>query len=191
MIFDLARTALVAMDFQPSIIGTLQDTGPLLERVAKAVAATRAAGGKVATVRVALSGQELAAFPEHSAMGNRMKSFADKVAPDAPTTQVVPKIGAQDGDIAVRKIRVGPFLTTDLDAQLRAAGIDTLVIAGIHTSGCVLTGVREGHDLDYRIVVLSDGCADPDQGMHDFLVCKVFPKQGEVMSTGQYIAAIS
>lgn len=191
MTFDPAKTAIVAMDFQPTILGSLQDTGPLLARVAKAIAATRAVGGKVATVRVAFTAADLAGFPDHSAMGGRMKSLADKVAADAPTTQVVPEIGAEEGDIAVRKIRVGPFLTTDLNKQLRDAGISTLVIAGIHTSGCVLTGVREAHDLDYRIVVLSDGCADPDPKMHEFLVGQVFPKQGEVMTVDEYVAALA
>lgn len=191
MTINSASTAIVAMDFQPMILGTLQDTGPLLVRVNKAIAVTRAAGGTVATVRVAFSPDDLAGFPEHSAMGGRMKSLADKVAVDAPATQLVPEIGSQQGDIAVRKIRVGPFLTTDLDKQLRKAGIDTIVFAGIHTSGCVLTGVREAHDLDYRIIVLSDACADPDAEVHNFLVGKLFPKQGEVMTVEQYSANLA
>ena len=191
MTINPTSTAIVVMDFQPTILNTLQDAGPLLVRVNKAIAATRAVGGTVATVRVAFTANDLAGFPKHSAMGRRMKSLADKVAADAPTTQIVPEIGVQQGDIAVRKIRVGPFLTTDLDAQLRKAGIDTVVFAGIHTSGCVLTGVRESHDLDYRVIVLSDGCADPDVEMHDFLVGKVFPKQSEVMTIDHYVTNIT
>jgi nicotinamidase-related amidase len=44
------------------------------------------------------------------------------------------KLRPAHGEIVVRKMRVGPFSTTDLRAQLRKAGIDTLLLAGIRTS---------------------------------------------------------
>lgn len=185
-----ASAALLVMDFQPSILATLPAPDPVIARVAGAIAATRAAGGKIAYVRVAFTPEELDAFPPHSAMGQRMKSIADKVMADAPTTQIDPRLAPQQGDIVVRKRRVGPFSTTDLDAQLKAAGIKTLVVAGIHTSGCVLTGVRDAHDLDYQVLILSDGCADPDTGVHDFLVGAIFPRQATVMTISDYERAL-
>jgi hypothetical protein len=57
---------------------------------------------------------------------------------------------------------VGAFTTTDLDRQLRDRAITTLVLAGISTSGVVLSTVREAMDCDYRIVVLEDATADSD-----------------------------
>ena len=64
----------------------------------------------------------------------------------------------------MRKQRVGAFSTTDLHEQLQARGIDTLVLAGISTSGCVHSTVLDAFDRDYRVIVLSDACADPDAG---------------------------
>jgi nicotinamidase-related amidase len=190
MQFNPPATALVAMDFQPNIQASAANSSEVTSRAAEAIATIRKAGGHAAFVRVAFTLDELAAFPAHSVMGQRMKSVADKVLADAPATQLDPRLGAREGDISVRKRRVGPFSTTDLDAQLKAAGVDTLVLAGIQTSGCVLTAVREASDLDYRLIVLSDACADPDAEMHAFLLNRVFPRQASVMTLADYTAAI-
>ena len=86
------------------------------------------------------------------------------------------------GDIVVRKTRIGAFSTTDLDAQLRARNVRTLVLAGISTSGVVLSTVCDGADRDYRLIVLSDGCADPNEEVHRMLLTKVFPRRTEVIT---------
>jgi nicotinamidase-related amidase len=190
MQFDLPRTALVAMDFQGNILATLANPDVVVTKAAEAIAATRKANGLVVFVRVAFTRDELLAFPPHSAMGQRMNTLADKVLTDAPLTQVDARLPLNQGDVCVRKRRVGPFSTTDLDARLKAAGVDTLVFAGIHTSGCVLSGVREAYDLDYRLIVLSDACADPDQTTHEFLTGRIFPKQGSVMTVEAYRRAL-
>lgn len=187
---DPSSCAVVAMDFQPNIMVTLADPLPSLAGAAAAVTAARTVGAAVASVRVAFTAEELAAFPEHSAMGGRMQSIAEKVMADAPTTQVSDALGIESGDIAVRKIRVGPFGTTDLAARLKARGIDTVALAGIHTSGCVLTAVREAHDLDFRVIVLADACDDPDPAVHAFLTGTIFPKQAEVISVADFAAAL-
>ena len=62
------------------------------------------------------------------------------------------------------KHRVSPFVGTDLETLLRANGVDTLVLAGVHTSGVVLSTVRHAGDLDYRLVVIRHCCADPVPG---------------------------
>jgi nicotinamidase-related amidase len=190
MQFEPSRTAILAMDFQGNILATLANPEGVVTRAAEAIAATRTAGGLVVFVRVAFTRDELSAFPPHSAMGQRMNTMAEKVLSDAPSTQVDPRLGLKQGDICVRKRRVGPFSSTDLNVRLRTAGVDTLVLSGIHTSGCVLSGMREAHDLDYRLIVLSDACADPDPTIHEVLTSKIFPKQGSVMTVEAYRRAL-
>jgi nicotinamidase-related amidase len=179
------KTALLAMDFQPMILATLPAPDELISKLAQAIAVTRRCGARVGYVRVAFKPEELAAFPTHSAMGQRMNSLGNMVLADASTTQIDARLEPQPLDIQVRKCRVGPFSTTDLHAQLRTTGIDTLVISGIHTSGCVLTAVREAHDLDYRVVVLTDCCADPNEAVHEFLINVIFPKQALLLRSSE------
>jgi nicotinamidase-related amidase len=115
-------------------------------------------------------------------MGARIAAGPQAFHADSPTTAIHDKVAPQDGDIIVRKTRVGAFSTTDLERQLRDRSIDTLVLAGISTSGVVLSTVRDASDRDYRLFVLSDATADPDPEVHAVLMEKVFPRQAEVVT---------
>jgi ABC-2 type transport system ATP-binding protein len=94
-----------------------------------------------------------------------------------PSTAIHDSLGPQPGDIVVRKTRIGAMSTTDLDRQLRDRGIDTLVLAGISTSGVVLSTLIEAADRDYRLYVLSDGTEDPDEQARDVLLGRIFPRR--------------
>jgi nicotinamidase-related amidase len=109
---------------------------------------------------------------------------------DAPETQIHERLAPRDGDIVVRKRRVGSFSTTDLHEQLQARGVETIVLAGISTSGVVLSTVRDGADRDYRIVVLSDASTDFDPEVHEFLTTRVFPRQALVMIADELTARL-
>ena len=176
------------MDYQPGILARLEIADQLIATVADAIAAVRDRGGQVAYVRVAFTDEDLAQMPEHSQMASRV---TPALHADAPETQVDHRLAPEDGEIVVRKVRVGAFSTTDLDAQLRERRIDTIVLAGISTSGVVLSTVRDGADRDYRVIVLSDGCADPEPDIHEFLITRVLPKQAQIITTGQLQQLIS
>ena len=179
---DPSNTALLVMDYQPSILGFLSDPGPLVDVAERAVKIVRERGGQVGFVRVAFTDHDYTAFPATSMMGNRVKAARPGMDADSPTTHIHPRLPAAPDDILVRKTRVGAFSTTNLHEQLTSVGVTTLVLAGVHTSGAVLTTVREAHDLDYAVVVVDDACADPDHEVHEFLMTKIFPKQGRVVS---------
>ena len=83
------------------------------------------------------------------------------------------------------KRRVTGFAGSDLEVILRSQGIGHLVLAGLSTSGVVLSTLREAADKDYRISVLSDCCADPDPEVHQLLLTKIFPRQAEVLELAQ------
>jgi nicotinamidase-related amidase len=85
----------------------------------------------------------------------------------------------------VRKTRVGAFARTDLDGWLLGLNLDTLILAGISTSGVVLTTVCEAADLDYRVVVLADACADRDPTIQDVLITRIFPQRAQVITTAE------
>ncbi|MGY1550552.1 cysteine hydrolase family protein [Microbacterium sp. A588] len=187
---DPARTLLLAMDFQPSVVDQLEESKDVIDRVATAVNVVRAAGGSVGFVTVGLTGVERMAVPETNSMFWRLRSHGSMTA-GTPETTVVGHLAPRPGDLIVRKRRVGSFSTTDLHKQLTSRGIDTLVLCGITTSGCVLSTVREAADRDYRVVVLADGCADSDPVAHRILLEVIFPKQAVVASvvdlTGMWI----
>jgi nicotinamidase-related amidase len=73
---------------------------------------------------------------------------------------------------------------------LRAQGVQHLVLAGIATSGVVLSTLRQAADLDYRLTVLSDGCLDGDPEVHRVLLEKVFPRQAGVTTIADWAASL-
>jgi nicotinamidase-related amidase len=182
-----ASSALLVMDYQPAIIGRLEHGDTQVERAAAALELARGAGMQVGYVRVAFEQADADAVPPTNAM---FAAAAAAMPADAPDTQIDERISPRDGDIVVRKTRVGAFSTTDLDAQLRARGVTTLVLTGISTSGVVLSTVRDAADRDYRLIVLADGCADRDEEVHRVLMTKVFPRQAAVLEIAELERAL-
>jgi nicotinamidase-related amidase len=180
---DPTRAALLVMDYQDGVLAMIgDDAAPLLDRAGETIAQVRERGGQVAYVRVGFADGEAPSGPMAARVGDRARTMFHA---DAPATQIHERIAPREGDIVVRKTRVGPFGTTDLDEQLRARGVDTLIMCGISTSGCVLSAVRDGHDRDYRLVVVSDLCADHDDEAHSFLLERIFPRQADVVTTAE------
>jgi nicotinamidase-related amidase len=175
---DPRRTALLVMDYQGGILDRLGDAEALLSCAADAIAVVRGRGGQIGYVRVAFDDADYDAVPPHS----RFASIGPEMHSHSPATAIHDAVAPEPGDITVRKTRVGAFSTTDLDQQLRDRGITTLILAGISTSGVVLSTVRDAADRDYQVLVLADGCADPVPGVHEFLTEKIFPRQASVIT---------
>ena len=182
--FDPKHTALLVMDFQRGIVERMPEPDPLLARVQQAIADVRHHGGTIAYVRVAFTEADWAAIPPVNAIFARVGE--NRQMPDEhPSTAIHDRLAPQPGDIVVRKTRVGAMSTTDLDRQLRDRGIDTLVLAGLSTSGVVLSTLIEAADRDYRLYVLSDGTDDPDTETRDVLLGNVFPRRAQVIGTAE------
>jgi nicotinamidase-related amidase len=188
---DAGRTALLVMDYQPGIVGRLPDPDAQLEKARRAIALARRKGATVGYVRVAVTDADLENIPETSRMGQLLRQGGRALHDDEPATQIDEAVAPQDGDVIVRKVRVGAFSTTDLHEQLKARTVDTIVLAGISTSGVVLSTVRDGFDRDYRVIVLSDASADYDQEAHEFLTTRIFPRQAEVITTDELEVALA
>ena len=118
--------------------------------------------------------------PGHPEVSARNKTFAALASSEAfagadPAARVHPAVAPDPADLVLTKRRVSAFAGSDLDVLLRGLAADTLVLAGIATSGVVLSTLRQAADLDYRLVVLADGCLDADAEVHRVLTEKVFP----------------
>jgi nicotinamidase-related amidase len=180
------KTALLVMDYQQTILNRITNAEELLSRLAKVIDHARGSGVQIGYVRVAFSDADYAALPDTN---KAFKGLATRsnMHDLAPETAIHKTVAPEPGDIIVRKIRVGAFSTTDLDKQLRNRGIDTLILAGISTSGVVLSTLRDAADKDYRIFVLADCCMDQDPQVHDVLMTKVFPRQATIINSTTFL----
>jgi nicotinamidase-related amidase len=179
-----ASAALLVMDFQPVVLNGLPHAVDLLKSAGKAVETVRKHNGAIGYVRVAFEPADYAAVPPANKAFTAVAAAQALSAAQQDTT-IHPDVAPRPGDIVVRKTRVGAFSTTDLHGQLKARGIDALILAGVHTSGVILSTVREAADRDYRVVIIEDCVADPDPEVHDLLMRKIFPRQAFITTTDE------
>ena len=180
-------TALLVMDMQNGIVERFGDA--VLEPAARAIAAAREAGVPVIYVRVAFRAGHPEVNPRNRAFGALRDAGA--MAQDDEATAIHRALAPEPGDVVVVKRRVSAFAGSDLDVVLRAADIDHLVLCGIATSGVVLSTLRQAADLDFRLTVLRDACADADDEVHRVLLDKVFPRQAEVVDVAAWAASLT
>jgi len=179
------------MDFQKVILDnyvTADEAQALLGRTAALVAAARGGGMAVIYVMVAFR----RGYPEISA-GNRVfAALKDSglFARESAKTDIHPAVAPVGDEPVVVKHRVGAFSGTDLETLLRANGIGTLVLAGVTTSGVVLSTVRQAFDRDYELVVAGDCCADPDGGVQEVLLGKVIAQHARVVASAELVEAL-
>lgn len=184
-------TALLLMDFQNGIAGRYAEAGSdVIEKARRALAAARAHRIPVVFVRVAFR----EGFPEAAARNKAFGRIAD--SPQAPhmtesaaATQIVAELTPLAGEPVVVKRRIGAF-ASDLDVVLRGLGATDLVLAGVSTSGVVLSTVRHAADHDFGLTVLADACADQDPEVHRVLREKVFPRQADVVTVDEWASGL-
>ena len=182
-------TALLLMDFQRMVVDSYAaDKEALLARVKRLVVAARNSGAMVIHVVV---GFQLG-YPEISARNPVFSGLkaAGLLAAGDRGADIHPALAPQPGDVIVTKQRVSAFTGTNLDMILRSNGIDTLLLTGILTQGVVLSTLRHAADMDYRAVVIADGCSDKDPEVQRVLMEKIFPEQARIATIEECVGAI-
>ena len=69
-------------------------------------------------------------------------------------------------DIVLSKTSSSPFNTTNIDRLLHNLGIDTLLVCGVVSNGCVEGTIRDASDLGYQVVMVDDACAAVTPALH-------------------------
>lgn len=188
---DPAHTALLIMDYQNDILGFLPEkTGStLLDNTSTMLKAAREA--HILVIYVVVRFRE--GYPEVSPSNPLFSNLktSGRLLEGTPGAEIHARVAPQPGEVVITKRRVGAFSTTDLETVLRAHSINTLVMCGIATSGVVLSTVRWAADMDYRLIVIADACADRNEEVHRVLMEKVFPGQASVITTEQFLTEIS
>ncbi|MBB6154632.1 nicotinamidase-related amidase [Pseudomonas sp. JAI115] len=117
---------------------------------------------------------------------------------DGQTVKFHPDMQPRPQDVVLQKSTVSVFASTDLDQQLKNAGIQTLIISGLMTHACVAGAARDAAPLGYNVIVASDASAtraitrangvsiDKDS-LHKAALAEVEDTFGDVLSTAQIV----
>ncbi len=151
------RSAVVVIDLANDFVypgGVIADAGgaeyqaraqrviPPLERL---LAAARRSGVTVvyATDAHTPADSELKKWPPHAMRGTKL-------------AEVVPALAPQAGDLVIEKQTYSPFVSSDIDAELRARGIERLYITGLHTDCCARHTSADAFQRGYDLVWVTD-----------------------------------
>jgi maleamate amidohydrolase len=96
--------------------------------------------------------------------------------------EIVPEVAPRDGDLVIVKQYASAFFGTSLSATLASGRIDTLVLCGVSTSGCVRATAVDAISYGYLPVVVREAVGDRDPRPHEANLFDIAAKYGEVWS---------
>jgi maleamate amidohydrolase len=133
---------------------------------------------------VVYTGRDVAAQEAHSGSTKRRgniregNGFVDQVRP-------------REGEWICTKARASAFYGTSLDAYLRINRVQTLVVVGGSTSGCVRASCVDAFSAGYQVVAVEDGCFDRARTPHLANLFDLHAKYASVLTADEVIAALS
>jgi maleamate amidohydrolase len=174
--FTLAYTTPGSPFYAEGVVRAVRDTVPLL-------AAARRAGIPVIHTKVMYhpSGADGGWFV-------RKVPALRKLVPGEPLAEIDPAVAPLPDEVVIVKQYPSPFFGTPLAPMLATLGIDTLILAGCSTSGCVRAGALDGVQHGYRVVVPRECVGDRHDGPHDANLFDINAKYGDVVGREEVIA---
>jgi maleamate amidohydrolase len=181
--------ALLIVDFvngfaDPAVFGG-GNIGPAIAATVPMLAFCRERGIPVAHTRVVY-----AADGTDSGMFARKAPGLLRLTEEDPLSHIVPELTPVVGELVVRKLGASAFFETQLASWLRFKRVDTLLIAGCTTSGCVRASVVDSLQHNFRTVVLTDCVGDRAQGPHEANLFDMGQKYADLMDNAAVMAAI-
>jgi maleamate amidohydrolase len=152
---------------------------------ARLAAAARAAGVPVifTNVRYRPDGSDGGVFFRKVPV---LKAFIE----GSPLGAFPPELAPQAGDRVFTKQYPSAFFGTGLAEVLHGEGIDTLIITGYSTSGCVRASALDAMQHGFVPLVVRDACADRHEAPHEANLFDLQAKYAEVISEAEALAVI-
>lgn len=97
------------------------------------------------------------------------------------SSQIVDEVAPVAGEVVLKKTAPSSFWGTPLAGHLTFHGIDTLIVCGEATSGCVRASVVEAASHRYRVQVVEEGCFDRHQATHALNLFDMHQKYADVI----------
>ena len=119
-----------------------------------------------------------------SATNRQLTSFDPKVY------EFQPEVAPLDGEVVLIKQRASAFFGTALVAHLAQLGIDTIIVFGESTSGCVRASTVDGYSYGYHMVMAEECCFDRSDISHKVNLFDLHHKYADVMKTEEIVRVL-
>lgn len=108
-----------------------------------------------------------------------------------PLAEIDPRIAPQSDDLVIVKNYPSAFFATSLGSTLQVLGIDTVVLTGCSTSGCVRATAVDGIQHGYHVVVPRECVGDRHGSPHDSALFDINAKYGDVLGKAEVLRYLS
>jgi ureidoacrylate peracid hydrolase len=196
---DGPKTALVVVDMQIYFMGEGQPSEcpvarEIVPNVNKLADATRRAGGTVIWIQTHSGEESLdfwSVYYERMTPENSQKR-AEGMSPGGSGFDIWPDLDVRPEDPIVPKTRYSAFIPSPskLEAVLRERKIDTLLVTGVATCTCCESTARDAMMLNFRTMMISDGCAAPSDELHNATLTQFYLQFGDVQSTDEVVTLL-
>ncbi len=183
-IVNPAHTALLIIDMQRDFCcagGSFDRLGvdlsmypPVTERIGELLEAARQSGVMPVFIQMTVLPNRASESPAQIRFNLRLHDgFHGQAEPltytiDGSEGQLfVPGLEPRDGEVVVKKYRSSAFWGTNLGLLLRSNGIQSVVVTGCTTEGCVESTARDAMFSDYYVVIATDAVGSDDRAQHD------------------------
>lgn len=183
--FGLLIVDLVNGFADPEVFGGGNIPAAIAQTV-KLLAAARAQGWPVAHSRIVFAPDAA----DRNIFGMKVPGLVT-LTEDAPNSAIVPELTPQAGELVVRKTVPSAFFGTALAPWLTQHGVQTLLVAGAVTSGCVRSSVVDAMSYGFRPLVVSDCVGDRALGPHAANLFDMAQKYATVLPLEEALNAIS
>ena len=129
--------------------------------------------------------------PEQATVFRSRLPDLNLLVPDSPWVEFDPRLPMLDSDIRFEKRHASCFHGTDLDETLRSLKVDSLVVTGLTTSGCVRATAVDGLQSNYRVVVPREATGDRNPDAHLANLFDLNAKYADVLSVAEVLAALA
>lgn len=193
-----SRTALVIVDMQnhfmrPGGGGEAPMARAIVPNVNRLAAALRAGGGTVVWIRTLFTDEALQTIPHFHRILHTPERFEKRctaLARDAEDSQLWPGLEVLPQDLVIEKTRYSALArgASDLDEQLRARGIEAVLVGGTMTNACCDSTARDAMMLNYRTTMVHDCNASLRDDEHAAALINFGLFFGDVCGTDELVA---
>ncbi|MFI7542156.1 isochorismatase family protein [Actinoplanes sp. NPDC049599] len=186
-----SRPALLVIDMMRAYFtpGSPFDLGSraAVEGCATLLAAARTAGVPVLHTRVRYA----PGCADGGLFVRKVPSLALLAEGAGPLGEFVPELTPAPGEPVVTKQYASAFFGTSLAATLTAAGINTTVIAGVSTSGCIRATATDAMQHGFHPIVVADACGDRTPEAHNANLYDLGAKYADITTVAEAVERIS
>jgi len=196
---DPVHTALIVIDMQNYFVAPgYQGEVPMARKIVPAInrlaAAMRSAGGRVVWVQNSTNDtrQSWSVVHDHLMTPERRERRWATMDQSDPGFQLWHALDVQSGDDRIIKKRYSAFLqgASPIEAHLRDHGVDMLLFAGTATNICCESSARDAMMLNFKVAMVSDGCAASSDEMHAASLHGFYTIFGDVLTVDEAIAGL-